>query len=76
MTHLRVGIIGAGKRVDYLYCPLVRALKDDLDLVGICSRGHDRARDLALKHGTTAFGDVPALIEQGRPDLLLPRQVE
>ncbi len=71
MNKLRVGIVGAGKRVNYLYCPLVRLLKDDLDLVGICSRRIESAQAIAGSYQIPAFDDVDKLVDGVRPDLLV-----
>ncbi len=71
MAKLRVGIIGAGKRVDYLYCPLVRLMKDDLELVGVYSRRLESARTIGEKYGVPSFDNLDAFVESVRPDLLI-----
>jgi predicted dehydrogenase len=71
MGRLRVGIVGAGKRVGYLYAPLVRLLRDDLELAGICSRTLGSARAVAEPLNVPAFDDVRALVDTTRPDLLI-----
>ena len=71
MARLRVGIVGAGKRVDYLYCPLVRLMKDDVELVGVQSRRLESARAVGEKYGVPFFDDLDRFIQTVRPDLLI-----
>ena len=71
MSRLRVAIVGAGKRTDYLYAPLVKTLKDDLELVGILGRRPDSATALGVKHDVPAFVDMDRLIAEAKPDLLI-----
>ena len=41
--RIRFAIIGAGKRSDYLYAPLLNLLKEDVEFVGIWGRSEDSA---------------------------------
>lgn len=69
--RLRVGIIGTGKRVDYLYCPLVRMLKGDLELVGVWGRRLEAARAIGEKHAIPYYDDMAIMVKEARPDLLI-----
>ena len=69
--RLRVGIVGSGKRSDYLYCPLVQTLRDDLELVGVYGRRIEAAASLGAKHGVPAFDDLERMAREARPDLLI-----
>jgi predicted dehydrogenase len=71
MDRLRVGIVGSGKRSDYLYCPLVQTLRDDLELVGVYGRRLEAASVLGDKHHVPAFDDLARMVEQARPDILI-----
>ncbi|HLZ10424.1 MAG TPA: Gfo/Idh/MocA family oxidoreductase [Chloroflexota bacterium] len=71
VTRLRVGIVGAGRRVDYLYCPLVKLMTDDLELVGIYSRSLESARLVGEKYRCPQFDDLDRFVETTRPDLLV-----
>lgn len=68
---LRVGIVGSGKRSDYLYCPLVQALRDDLELAGVYGRRREAAESLGAKYRVPAFDDLDRLVGEARPDLLI-----
>src|SRR5512143_793021 len=69
--RLRVGIVGSGKRSDYLYCPLVQALRDDLELVGVQGRRREAAESLGAKYRVPAFDDLDRMVGEARPDLLI-----
>jgi len=71
VRRLRVGIVGSGKRSDYLYCPLVQILRDDLELVGVHGRRIEAAASLGAKHGVPAFDDLARMVREARPDLLI-----
>src|ERR1035437_2784427 len=71
MARLRIGIVGAGKRVSYLYCPLVRLMQDDVELAGVYSRRIDSARAVGEKYGVPFFDDLDRFVESVRPDLLI-----
>ena len=71
MSRLRVAIVGAGKRTDYLYCPLVKTLRDDLELVGISGRRLEAAAALGAKYGAAPYDDLDRLVAETRPDLLI-----
>ena len=57
--RIRVAIIGAGKRSDYLYAPLLNVLKEDVEFVGFWGRSEDKARELGEKY------HVPGLLILG-----------
>jgi predicted dehydrogenase len=71
MSRLRVAIVGAGRRTNYLYAPLVQMLKDDLELVGIYGRRIESATELGDKFRVAAFDNLDRMIESVRPDLLI-----
>ncbi|MBK7974350.1 MAG: Gfo/Idh/MocA family oxidoreductase [Deltaproteobacteria bacterium] len=68
---LRVGIWGPGKRALHFYAPIVRALGDELELVGVAGRHEARAQVVAEPYECAAFDSIDELIEKTRPDLLI-----
>ncbi len=48
--RIRFAIIGAGKRSDYLYAPLLNTLKEDVEFVGVWGRSEDKACELGEKY--------------------------
>lgn len=67
----RVGLIGAGRRVQGIYLPVLEALGDELEVVGVTSARPERARALAASRELPAFESAAALVEQARPDFLV-----
>ena len=67
---LKVGIVGAGRRVRDLYVPVLHALRDTFEVVGGVSRTRVSAERLAAMAGGRAYDSLPALRAE-RPDLLV-----
>jgi len=59
--RIRFAIIGAGKRSDYLYAPLLNLLKEDVEFVGIWGRSEDRVRALGERYHVPWFTDLDQL---------------
>lgn len=68
---LKVGIWGPGRRALGYYAPIVRALGDELELVGVAGRHKARALTVAEPYECAAFDSIEDLIETTRPDLLI-----
>lgn len=66
-TPLRVAIIGTGRRSDYLYGPIVRALAEDVELVAVWGRSADSAKRLGASLGVPAYTDLDQLIRETAP---------
>lgn len=66
-TPLRVAIIGTGRRSDYLYGPIVRALPADVELVAVWGRSADSAKRLGESLGVPAYTDLDQLIRETAP---------
>ena len=65
---LRVAALGVGYFSQFHYDAWKRL---DVELVGICDRQYDRARDAATRYGTEqSFDDLETMLGQTRPDLL------
>jgi predicted dehydrogenase len=56
--RVRFVIIGAGKRSDYLYAPLLNLLKEDVEFVGVWGRSEERARQLGEKYHVPWFTNL------------------
>lgn len=67
-NRIRFAIIGASKRSDYLYGPLLTTLKDDVELVGVWSRSEEKARALGDKYRVPWFTDLEQMQAKVRPD--------
>ncbi len=68
-TPLRVVILGTAARSDYLYGPIIQALPEQVQLVGVWGRSADSARRLGESLGAPWFTDMAALISQTAPQL-------
>ena len=68
-SPLRVAIIGTGKRSDYLYGPIVRALPEDVELVSIWGRSTESARWLGESLAVPWYTDLEQLIGETAPQI-------
>ena len=64
---LRVAIIGTARRSDYLYGPLVQALRDEVELVGVWGRSAESARRLGESLGAPWYTDLDRLMREQAP---------
>lgn len=69
--RVRVGLIGAGARMRDCHAPVLEALYDRFEVVGVTSRSAQGREALAQARGWKAFDSMPALVAGGRPDFLL-----
>ena len=67
-TPLRVAIVGTGKRSDYLYGPLVKAMPE-VELAGAWGRSEDSARKLGASLGVPAYTDLARLVAETRAEI-------
>jgi predicted dehydrogenase len=68
VADLRVGVVGSGWVATDRYLPVLQRI-DEVEVVGIADRNHDRARTVAADYGTPAFQDAVELIDL-HPDAL------
>ena len=68
-SPLRVAIIGTGRRSDYLYGPIVRALPEAVELVGVWGRSAASAQALGENLGISWYTDLDQLVRECAPDL-------
>lgn len=66
-TPLRVAIIGTGRRSDYLYGPIIKALPQEVELVGVWGRSADSARRLGESLHTPWYTDLDKLVRETAP---------
>jgi predicted dehydrogenase len=68
VAELSVGVVGSGWVATDRYLPVLQRI-DQVTIVGVADRNHDRARAVANHYETTAFGDARDLIDI-RPDVV------
>jgi len=66
---LRVAIIGAAKRSDYLYGPLIRALPEDVELVSVWGRSAESVERLGKSLNVPAYTDMDKLLRETAPEI-------
>jgi len=64
---LRVAIIGTAKRSDYLYGPILRALPNNVELVGVWGRSVESARRLGESLSAPWYTDIDRLMREQAP---------
>lgn len=67
----RVGIIGAGARVRTMYLPILRALRDELEVVGVVGSSPAKREAAAAATSVAAFDDAATLVRETKPDFLI-----
>lgn len=68
---LRVGFVGAGRRVREIYLPALTALRREFEVVGFASRHGASAREFAVATGTTAYVGAAELATAANVDLIV-----
>lgn len=66
---LRIAIIGTAKRSDYLYGPIVQALPNDVELVGVWGRRAEAAQQLGASLGAPWYTDLDRLVREQAPEI-------
>lgn len=69
MEPIRVAIIGTAKRSDYLYGPLVAAMPEHVQLVGVWGRSEDSARRLGESLNAPWYTDLERLVRETAPQI-------
>ncbi|MEU9553979.1 Gfo/Idh/MocA family protein [Streptomyces fumanus] len=59
---MRIGLLGTGPWADTAHAPALRR-HDGLDFVGVWGRRPEAAEELAARHGTRAYADLDALLD-------------
>lgn len=71
VPRVRVGLVGSGPRMRQFHVPVLQALADRFEVVGLTSRGAQGREALAQATGWRAFGSIAALASEARPEFLL-----
>jgi predicted dehydrogenase len=66
-SPLRIAIIGTGRRSDYLYGPIIRALPDEVELVSVWGRSEASAQRLGASLGVPWYTDLAKLTQETEP---------
>jgi len=66
---LRIAIIGTAKRSDYLYGPLIKALREEVELVSVWGRHADSVERLGKSLGVPAYTDIDKLVRETAPEI-------
>ncbi|MFN3253723.1 GMC oxidoreductase [Roseibium album] len=68
---LRLGFVGAGHRVATVYQPVVKALGDDVEVVGAVAGSDQGAARIRSETGWDAFTDVSDFVSSKHPELIV-----
>lgn len=68
---LSVGIVGAGRRIQKVYGPLLAMLHPEFRMAGITTRSEERGREAAAELEIPYYSDLERLIQPQKPDCLL-----
>jgi predicted dehydrogenase len=66
---LRIAIIGTAKRSDYLYGPILAAMKAEVELVGVWGRSPSSAQRLGASLGAPWYSDLAKLVRDTAPQI-------
>jgi predicted dehydrogenase len=66
---LRVAIIGTAKRSDYLYGPILAALADEVELVGVWGRSESSAQRLGESLSAPWYTSLEKLVRETAPQI-------
>ena len=66
---IRVAIIGTGRRSDYLYGPIIKALPDEVELVAVWGRSNDSAKGLGESLGVPYYTDLEGLMREREAEI-------
>lgn len=64
---LRVAIVGTGRRSDYLYGPILKAMPERFELVAVWGRSDASAQALGKSLGVPAYTDIERLVRETAP---------
>lgn len=67
----RVGLVGAGDRVRRIYAPILKALGDRFEVVGVTARSGEGRQRFSSEFRIDAFPDAASLAAEREPDFLL-----
>ncbi len=68
---VRIGIIGAGDRVQRIYLPVLKALGGRAEVVGFTCRQREKGERAAQQTGWDYFASITDLVAKSKPQLLI-----
>jgi len=69
MDKLRIALIGTGNRGSNVYLPIIKILKDDVELVAVCDEREDVVKERGEQYGVQAFTDTDKMLNSVKPDV-------
>lgn len=70
-NQIKIGLIGAGKRISEIYLPVLLRQPSGYEVVGVTGGSLQGARRIESQTGINTFSEAKALVEGTRPDLLI-----
>ena len=70
MEKLKIAVVGAGRRAAGGWLPIIVALEDQFELVGVCNTGKPRGEEAAGRFGTEWYTDLEAMLDREKPDVV------
>ncbi|WP_028973021.1 Gfo/Idh/MocA family protein [Spirochaeta cellobiosiphila] len=71
MSQLKVVLIGAGKRAENIFIPILEQLSSYCSLVGVMSRTEEKVAYFGRKYNIPWFTDLEKLVNQTKPDIAI-----
>ena len=69
MNRLKIALVGAGNRGRTVYLPIIKTLKDDLELVAVCDEREDAVTAVGEEQDVPAFTNLEEMVRRAKPDL-------
>lgn len=69
--RIKVGIVGAGDRVQHIYGPVLRALSDRIEVSGFFARDRTKGEAFAASSGWPYFASLDELVQGAQPAFLI-----
>jgi len=66
---LKIALIGTGNRGSGTYLPIIKILKDDVELVAVCDEHEDVVTERGEQYGVPAFTDTEKMLNAVKPDV-------
>lgn len=69
MDKLKIALIGTGNRGSGTYLPIIKTLKDDLELVAVCDEREDAVKERGEQYDIPAFTNTEKMLNTVKPDV-------
>ena len=67
---LKIAMVGAGRRATGAWLPVISALTDQVQLVGVCNQGNARGEEAANQYGVRWYTTLERMLDEETPDLV------